>query len=87
MVKRKLQSEDDTEEKPVDSSKLSKNNNKEVKAPASASAVDVATLGEEKENDVVIPIKDQTAEIATDKVEKKMTEKQLQKIKTTQKKQ
>ena len=84
MVKRKLQS-DDTVAKPVDSNKVSKNNNKEVKA--SASAVDVVTLGEEKEKDVVIPIKDQTAEIATDKVEKKMTEKQLQKIKTTQKKQ
>ena len=85
MVKRKLQS-DDTVAKPVDSNKVSKNN-KEVKASASASAVDVATLGEEKEKDVVIPSKDQTAEIATDKVEKKMTEKQLQKIKTTQKKQ
>jgi hypothetical protein len=85
MVKRKLQS-DDTVAKPVDSNKVSKNS-KEVKASASASAVDVATLGEEKEKDVVIPNKDQTAEIATDKVEKKMTEKQLQKIKTTQKNQ
>jgi len=85
MVKRKVES-DDTVTKPVDINKVSKKNNKGVKV--SASAVDVATLGEEKEKDAVVPIKEVTpTEITIAKAEKKMTEKQLQKIKATQKKQ